>query len=84
MKITKNKLKQIIKEEISIMLEQQSADDLARQADLQRAADRDAARSKYGDYYGTQHGAATHKTAVKIIDMLTDLTDKVDQLLQRP
>jgi hypothetical protein len=84
MNITKKQLQQIIKEEISIMLEQQSADDLARQAELQADTERAARKAKYGDYYGTQHGAATHESAVKIIDMLTDLTDKVDQLLQRP
>ena len=69
MKITKSQLKQIIKEEVNIMLEQQSEQDLERQAELED----DIIRRAYVDKYGASSGGAASARERKIIDMLSNL-----------
>jgi hypothetical protein len=68
-KITKSQLKQIIKEELSVVLEQQSPEDLERQAELERKADR-----------GPLPRAGRDDRHEDVVAMLTKLTDMVGTL----
>ena len=73
MKITKNKLKQIIKEELDIMTEQPSEEDLETARDLEADADRRALTPP------------TTLTAGRIqIDLLTDIRGLLRQILNKP
>ena len=95
MKITKSQLQQIIKEELSSVLEVQSDDDKERQAAItadaaaRQTAAADAAKKvadqkKYGGA-GARDRYETTRSGQKItIDMLTKLTDMVKQLLEKP
>ena len=73
MKITKSQLKKLIKQEIHIMTEQQSAADMETQRDLERKAD-------YGPSYA-RPSAAQGKAQ---IDLLTDIRGLLQQILNKP
>ena len=72
MKITKSQLKKLIKEEIHIVTEQQSAGDL----ETQRALERDARRAETGL-------DVARKDQVQI-DLLTDIRGLLQQILNKP
>jgi hypothetical protein len=74
MKITKETLKQLIKEELSTVLEQQSPEDLERQAEL--TADADAPRQS--------SGRPSHTGQLEMIQLLTDIKALMQQLVQKP
>ena len=73
MKITKETLIQLIKEELSTVLEQQSPEDLERQAELTADADRPASGAR-----------ATHTGQLEMIQLLTDIKALMRQLVQKP
>jgi hypothetical protein len=83
MKITRSKLKQLIREELSTARGRQSAEDIERtavataNANWRAALDAKKARFKQ-DYPTAEQQAGT------IVEMLTKLTDMVEQLLQKP
>ena len=73
MKITKLQLKQIIKEELDIMTEQPSEEDLGTARDLEADADLRASMPP------------TPLTAGRIqIDLLTDIRGLLQQILNKP
>tara|TARA_B100002019_G_scaffold284456_1_gene292151 strand:- start:916 stop:1197 length:282 start_codon:yes stop_codon:yes gene_type:complete len=93
MKITKSQLKKLIKEEFKIISEQQSAEDLERQAELEKTANVAAAREKYGaakaeidPTLGKALGAEQRvgPGQVKMIDLLSDIKGLLQQLVQKP
>ena len=95
MKITKSQLQQIIKEELSSVLEVQSDDDKERQAAITAdaagsftaaaaAAKKAADQKKYGGTERSDRYETTRSGQKITIDMLTKLTDMVKQLLQKP
>jgi len=103
MKITKNTLKQLIKEELNTVLEQQpprrtlrtpedSEDEDRQKAEIARvdnetiAADLKARQAAHGEKYGGRSTPGTKRRLPTniVIDMLTKLTDMVEQLLQKP
>ena len=73
MKITKETLKQLVMEELSTVLEQQSPEDLERQAELTADADRPA-----------PGGRASHTGQLEMIQLLTDIKALMRQLVQKP
>ena len=97
MKITKSQLKQLIKEELSTMVEQADEDAmervLKRQAELDRASAEAAAEKKYGGKpaevdptLGKALGAEIRvgPGQVKMIDLLSDIRRLMQQLVQKP
>ena len=74
MKITKSQLKQLIKEELSTVLEQQSPEDLERQAELTADA------NKPERVTGPAHASGQKA----IIQLLTDMKALMQQLVQKP
>ena len=73
MKITKSQLKKLIKQEIHIMTEQQSAGDLETQRDLERKAD-----------YGPSYAHPSVEQGARQIDLLTDIRGLLQQILNKP
>ncbi len=88
MKITKSQLKKLIKEEFKIISEQQSAEDLERQAELEKTANVAAAREKYGaQTYDPDKQIGTTRVGpgqAKMIDLLTDIKGLLQELVQKP
>jgi hypothetical protein len=77
MKITESQLKQIIKEEVQTIVEQQSPEDLGRQSDWQATAEKAVRAGKYG--------TGAHDTpSTKSIDLLTEIRDLLQQILDKP
>ena len=71
MKITKSELKELIQEELKIISEQQSEADRQVQAALEKAANLQADKDKYGD-------------RPQSLDLLTDIKKLMQQLVQKP
>ena len=88
MKITKSQLKQIVKEELNTVFEQQSAADIERQAELTAAAASEIAKKKYGaqTYDPDEQIGVTRVDPgqVKMIDLLSDIKGLLQQLVQKP
>jgi uncharacterized membrane protein YqiK len=97
MKITKSQLKQLIKEELSTVLEQADVDAIEhvrrRQAELDRASAEAAAKEKYGakpaeidPTLGKALGAEIRvgPGETKMIDLLSDIRGLMQQLVQKP
>ena len=76
MKITQDTLKQLIKEELRVMTEQQSPEDLERQAELTADA---AAPS-----HMAARNRASHTGQLEMIQLLTDIKALMQQLVQKP
>jgi len=77
MKITKQQLKKLIKEEIN---EQQSAADIERAEDEAAAADVEAREEKYGSPWSVK---AKQTGQAAQIDLLTDIRDLLSQLVNK-
>jgi len=82
MKISREKLKQLVEKELkSTLYEQQSEEDLERQGDETSTANIAAAREKYGADPTDYGGGATSAMAQTQIDLLTEIRDILNQLL---
>ena len=85
MKITKSQLKQLIKEELSVVLEQQSPEDLERQAELEDLANR-------GPWTFKARQGERHEDVVAMLTKLTGMvgtlpsiiTAEIQRLLREP
>lgn len=85
MKITKSTLKQLIKEELLVMTEQQSPGDLERQQDITAAAaaaDRPVKRSVM-DVSGRERDEEIGLMNAQV-DLLTDVKALLQQILRKP
>jgi len=74
-KITKDTLKQLVMEELSTVLEQQSPEDLERQAELTADANKPEPAPS---------GPARIEKQTAIIQLLTDIKALMQQLVQKP
>jgi len=84
-KITKSTLKQLIKEELLVMTEQQSPGDLERQQDITAAAaaaDRPVKRSVM-DVSGRERDEEIGLMNAQV-DLLTDVKALLQQILRKP
>ena len=82
MKITKDTLKQLIREELSVVAEQQSPEDIERQREI--TAD-EIHKQKYGTTADRAKTVTEQFSLMRTqVDLLTDIKDLLQQILQKP